>query len=63
MQLGQYPVKPMEGLIRLPKDLHKDSDGVWRDALSKLVEPPGVNFAGSITLQGILAERGAATIH
>jgi len=50
IQFGQFPVKIYEGPVRTPKDLHKDSDGVWHDALNKLVEPPGVNFAGEYYL-------------
>lgn len=49
-QFGQFPVRIYEGPIKTSKDLHKDSDGVWRDALNKLVEPPGVNFAGEYYL-------------
>jgi hypothetical protein len=50
VQFGQFPVKIFEGSLKTPKDLHKDSDGAWRDALNKWVEPPVINFAGEYYL-------------
>ena len=41
-----YPAAPYRGAIHTPKWIHHNSNGTWRDALSKLVGDPEINFAG-----------------
>jgi hypothetical protein len=51
-QFEQFPVKVYQGPIHLPKGLHKDDEGDWRDELEKSVAPPEVTFAGKHYLAG-----------
>jgi hypothetical protein len=45
---NDYPVVIFSGQIKLPKWIHraKSDPHEWRDDLDKLMEEPGVNFAG-----------------
>lgn len=46
----QYSVTTYRGELKNPQDLHRDSEGVWRDEQNKMVSPPVVNFAGEYYL-------------
>ncbi|MDQ3816569.1 MAG: hypothetical protein M3362_02620 [Acidobacteriota bacterium] len=41
-----YPAPLYRGVIHPPEWIHHNSNGTWRDALSKLVSDPEINFAG-----------------
>ncbi|TDN70784.1 hypothetical protein [Paraburkholderia sp. BL10I2N1] len=41
----EYSVNVYHGQLKVPA-YYKKTDGEWRDDMGKLVQPPGVNFAG-----------------
>lgn len=47
-----YKVSLYQGKIHLPNWMHYGSDGESRDELDKLVESPGINFAGKYFVAG-----------
>jgi hypothetical protein len=48
----RFPARVYSGPVKLPKGLHRDTDGAWRDDLDKWVDEPRVNFAGEYFLAG-----------
>jgi hypothetical protein len=48
----QFPAEVYRGPLKIPRSVHQDSDGAWRDELNKWVAEPEVNFAGEYYLAG-----------
>lgn len=49
-QFEQYPVEIYKGPIKIPKNLHRDSEGSWIDEGGHYTSRPKVNFAGEYYL-------------
>jgi hypothetical protein len=51
-QFSQFPVDVYHGHIKIPREFHKDSNGLWLDEADKPAGAPRVNFAGEYYLAG-----------
>ena len=49
-QFKQFPVDVYHGHNKIPREFHKDTDGVWIDDSGKPAPAPRVNFAGEYFL-------------
>lgn len=50
IQFGQFPANVYRGHIKIPREFHKDSDGLWVDESGHPSFPPHINFAGEYFL-------------
>jgi hypothetical protein len=49
-QFNQFPVDVYHGHNKIPREFHKDKDGLWLDESGKPASAPRVNFAGEYYL-------------
>jgi|SRR5579859_1447640 len=49
-QFNQFPVDVYHGHLKIPREFHKDRDGLWVDESGKPTFAPRVNFAGEYYL-------------
>jgi hypothetical protein len=49
-QFNQFPVDVYRGHIKMPREFHKDQDGLWVDESGKPATAPRVDFAGEYFL-------------
>lgn len=47
---NQFPAEIYHGHHKIPREFHKDKDGLWRDEFGKPASQPRVNFAGEYFL-------------
>lgn len=50
IHFNQYPTEVYRGHIRIPREFHRDPDGLWVDDSGKPAFQPHVNFAGEYFL-------------
>jgi hypothetical protein len=49
-RFSQFPAAVYSGHVRIPREFHKDRDGLWVDEAGKPAFAPHVNFAGEYYL-------------